>query len=173
MASKQAFLKWWLIFGMVIVASGICYGTGVHIQIYEKDASYLSFAILGLFYYMTLWCGYKTWKASCAGCDVQKLGRWEEVGWFFADLCMGIGMTGTIIGFVMMLGQFDKVNVSNMSSVQTFIKTFGTGMATALYTTLIGLIASLVLKLQYFNLGQSLSATRTTICNRRKGDEQT
>lgn len=154
---KSVFLKWWLIMGLIIVGTGFCWGTGAIATLVKNDASYLSFAIMGLFYYMSIWCGIKTWRATREKPDVEKLKHQEEVGWFTSDLCMGLGMVGTLFGFAIMLKHFHTVNVGNMNSVQEFIKTFGTGMGTALYTTLVGLVASLLLKIQYFNLGQSLT----------------
>ena len=74
-----------------------------------------------------------------------------EVGWFTSDLCLTIGMMGTVIGFMMMLSGFATVDVSNTSSVQELIKSLGGGMSTALYSTLVGLICSALLKIQWFN----------------------
>ena len=40
------------------------------------------------------------------------------------------------------------------------IKGLGSGMSTALYTTLVGLICSSLLKIQYFNLSQAIDKAR-------------
>ena len=65
-------------------------------------------------------------------------------------------MVGTVIGFIMMLSGFANLDISEIDTVQTLIKELGTGMSTALYTTLAGLICSLLLKIQYFNLNQAV-----------------
>jgi biopolymer transport protein ExbB/TolQ len=65
-------------------------------------------------------------------------------------------MAGTVIGFIMMLSGFAKVDVTDTSTVQGLIKSLGVGMSTALYSTLTGLICSALLKIQYFNLTQSI-----------------
>lgn len=154
---KSVFLKWWLIFGLIFVGTGFCFGTGGFKSLYENDSSFLSFVILALFYYMTIWCGIKTFKATRKQINTETLRHQSEVGWFTSDVCMGLGMIGTLVGFVIMLKHFHTVNVQNQTSVQEFIKTFGSGMGTALYTTLVGLVASILLKMQYFNLAQCLS----------------
>ena len=83
-----------------------------------------------------------------------------EVGWFTSDLCLSIGMMGTVIGFIMMLGGFANIDINDMATVQGLIKGLGVGMATALYTTLTGLICSALLKIQYFNLSQAIDKVR-------------
>lgn len=84
-----------------------------------------------------------------------------EVGWFASDLCLSIGMMGTVIGFIMMLSGFATVDVADMTTVQDMIKGLGGGMSTALYTTLVGLVSSALLKIQYFNLSQAIDRVRS------------
>ena len=83
-----------------------------------------------------------------------------EVGWYTSDLCLSIGMMGTVIGFIMMLGGFANIDINDMATVQGLIKGLGVGMSTALYTTLTGLICSALLKIQYFNLSQAIDKVR-------------
>jgi biopolymer transport protein ExbB/TolQ len=79
-----------------------------------------------------------------------------EVGWFTSDLCLTIGMVGTVVGFIMMLSGFATVNIADVKTVQSLIRELGVGMSTALYTTLTGLICGALLKIQYFNLNQAI-----------------
>jgi len=52
-----------------------------------------------------------------------------------------------------MLGTaFSNIDVSNVSSLQQALASMAVGMSTALYTTLVGLIASIFLKSQLVNL---------------------
>ena len=137
--------------------------------LWTKDATRLSFLLLGLFFFVSGWCGYKTWLMSRfidRGGKVEdehmmeKVENTMEAGWFTSELCLTIGMAGTVIGFIMMLSGFAKVDVSDTSTVQGLIKSLGTGMSTALYSTLTGLICSAVLKIQYFNLSQAVEKAR-------------
>lgn len=161
------FLKWFFIFNLIIVGTIFSYYTGLFFEIYLKDSSYLSFAILAIFYFISSWAGIKTWQISQfinkpdvyyfdEKREIKKFRRLEEIGWFFSELCLTLGMTGTVVGFIMMLAGFDKIDVNETSSVQGFIGDMGGGMATALYTTLVGLICSALLKMQYFNIKQKL-----------------
>ena len=116
---------------------------------------------------MSVWCGYKTWRLSVfldsnktEKYIIEKIEHLMEVGWFTSDLCLSIGMMGTVIGFIMMLSGFSNVNVEDLSTVQGMIKGLGAGMSTALYTTLTGLVCSALLKIQYFNLSQAIDKVR-------------
>jgi flagellar motor component MotA len=72
------------------------------------------------------------------------------------DQCENIGMIGTIAGMCMVLLCFESVDVENISTVQDLIHSLGPGLATAFYTTLLGLVGSSLLKQQYFNLSQAI-----------------
>ena len=69
-------------------------------------------------------------------------------------------MIGTVFGFIMMLSGFSAVDVSQVQTIQELIKQLGAGMSTALYSTLVGLICSALLKIQYFNLNQAIDRIR-------------
>lgn len=158
------FLKWWLLFVIVLVTSIISYQMGWFQEIFKKDDSYLCIVIFAVFYFMTIWCGFKTWKLSrslsCGVMDVQRrkeIERLIEVGWFASDLCLTLGMAGTILGFIFMLTGFETFDSNNPLSVQNLLGALGRSMATALYTTIVGLVCGQLLKFQYFNLTQELN----------------
>lgn len=159
------FLKWWLIWTLIVVGSVFGHLAGLTADIYQKDSSFISFGILALFYGMSAWCGYKTWIVSKHRYQIDRelahsLTQQEEMGWFASEACLTLGMIGTVVGFIMMLSEFDKIDVTQQSTLQGFIGHLGAGMATALYTTLVGLICGLILKLQYFNMGQALESAK-------------
>ena len=147
------FLKWWLFITIY--------------TLWTEDATKLSFLLLFIFLQMSAWCGYKTWTLSKFIDNreedkhiVEKIEHLIEVGWFTSDLCLTIGMIGTVVGFIMMLSGFATVDPNDISTVQGLIKTLGIGMSTSLYTTLMGLICSAGLKIQYFNLSQAIDKVR-------------
>jgi ABC-type Fe3+ transport system permease subunit len=161
------FLKWWLFVTLIGVSLSYLTMQDAWPLLWEKDATKLSFLLLAIFIQMTLWCGYKTWRLSCFIDEgkqedhiVEKIEGLMEVGWFTSDLCLTIGMIGTVIGFIMMLSGFATVDISNTKTVQDLVKSLGVGMSTALYTTLSGLICSICLKIQYFNLNQAIDKVR-------------
>ena len=161
------FLKWWLFMSAIMASSVLLAGLGLLGTLWENDATKLSFVLLALFAVMSGWCGYKTWRLSVFIDSnktepylIEKIEHLMEVGWFTSDLCLSIGMMGTVIGFIMMLGGFANIDINDMATVQGLIKGLGVGMSTALYTTLTGLICSALLKIQYFNLSQAIDKVR-------------
>ena len=161
------FLKWWLFITIIAVGFIFAVSEGFVETIWEADSTKLSFLLLLIFLKMSAWCGYKTWTLSRFIDEkkqdkhiVEKIEHLMEVGWFTSDLCLTIGMIGTVVGFIMMLSGFTTVDTSDVKTVQDLIKTLGGGMSTALYTTLMGLICSAGLKVQYFNLSQAIDKVR-------------
>ena len=161
------FLKWWLFITMIMVGFIFAGSQGFIYTLWTEDSTKLSFLLLFIFLQMSVWCGYKTWTLSKFIDNkeedkhiVEKIEHLMEVGWFTSDLCLTIGMIGTVVGFIMMLSGFATVDTNDIQTVQDLIKTLGTGMSTALYTTLMGLICSAGLKVQYFNLSQAIDKVR-------------
>jgi biopolymer transport protein ExbB/TolQ len=74
------------------------------------------------------------------------------LGSFASDSLMKLGLLGTIIGFIMMLGPIAGLDASNQASVKSSMGLMSDGMAVAMYTTLTGLIGSILIKIQYYML---------------------
>jgi len=78
-------------------------------------------------------------------------------GWFVAESCLVLGLIGTVTGFILMLGiAFINLDVTNVASVQEALKNMSIGMSTALYTTLVGLVSSLAIKVQLVTIERQL-----------------
>jgi len=61
-------------------------------------------------------------------------------------------MIGTVTGFLLMLGTaFANIDVTNSVTLQQALSDMAIGMSTALWTTLTGLVCSLILKVQLIN----------------------
>ena len=83
---------------------------------------------------------------------------YAAVGWFISESCLALGMVGTVTGFLIMLGTaFANVDVSNAVTLQQALSDMATGMSTALWTTLVGLVCSLIIKVQLVNLEVALN----------------
>ena len=77
------------------------------------------------------------------------LGRGHETGWFLADLMIRLGLLGTVIGFIFMLGSVAQVQSVDIHALQQLLTNMSGGMRVALYTTLSGLGAGMLLGFQY------------------------
>jgi hypothetical protein len=86
------------------------------------------------------------------------LGRSHEFGWFAADLMLKLGLLGTIVGFVMMLGSVLNVEDFTAETMQGVLRNMSTGMGTALYTTFAGLVCSMLTSAQYYLLDEAATA---------------
>ena len=170
MTKHTLFLRWWFIVTLIGIGAFFAGRFGVFREINEKDITRLSFVIFAGFVFMSAWCGLKTFRLSSllnksfrgegelSESEEQELDRisnLEEVGWFAAGTFTSVGMIGTVIGMIWALTGFIDVNISEVTSVQRLIRSMVFGVSTALYTTLVGLICSTLLKLQYFNLGHA------------------
>ena len=75
------------------------------------------------------------------------------------DILLKLGLTGTVIGFILMLLPIGEIKDFDPQILQKLLSTMSGGMAVALYTTLTGLITSMMLKFQYFLIDSSLGQT--------------
>lgn len=84
------------------------------------------------------------------------IGRGHETGWFIADLMVRLGLLGTVIGFIFMLGSISQVSGVDVQALKQLLGNMSGGMRIALYTTLTGLGAGILLGLQYRLLDQAV-----------------
>ena len=142
----KALLRWWLIFCISILAGGVAIYFNLHQDLYDGDQTKLSFLILAIFILTSGWVGWCTKKSEF---QIQNI----DVGWFVAEACLALGMIGTVTGFLLMLsGAFADIDLANTATIQNALSKMALGMSTALYTTLVGLICSLTLKIQLVNV---------------------
>ena len=76
----------------------------------------------------------------------------QKIGWFIADALLKLGLLGTIIGFILMLGPISKISAFDVGTMKNALSTMSGGMAVALFTTLAGLVGGTLLKVQYYLL---------------------
>ena len=74
-----------------------------------------------------------------------------------SDVLLKLGLTGTVVGFILMLLPIGEMKDFDAEKIQPLLSSMSGGMAVALYTTLSGLITSTTLKFQYFLLDSCVS----------------
>lgn len=82
----------------------------------------------------------------------ERLKGAHELGWFVVDILLKLGLVGTIIGFILMLGSVANTASLDVNTMQKVLRQMSSGMGTALFTTLAGLVGSILLGLQYLLL---------------------
>ncbi len=140
----SVFLKWWLLITLTIVGLSIAaYFNFIHF-LYAHDLTKLSVAILALFAATTSVIGYKIWN------ERNEEEKYEyNVEWFVSEMMISLGMIGTVIGFIYMLySVFSNLNITDTLAVQQSLGKMAQGMGTALLTTLVGLVSSVLVKSQ-------------------------
>ncbi len=169
MAKHLLFLRWWVIACVTGVAGYFAHQFGIFTEILNEDWTYICLTIFCLFLFMSLWCGLKTFmmsymmgKNNLTPDKLMEVEAQEDIGWFAAESFQVLGFIGTICGMIYALKGFVGVDMSDPGAVQGLVSNLVSGVSVAFYTTLAGLVASLLLKMQYFNL----SYTRRKVDNR-------
>ena len=151
----KSFLQWWLMFCLILIGFLTTGYFDFYEIIYKADITKLSFVSMGIFFLTSIWIGKKTLFL----CKMKKDDKLPSllidnigIGWFISEALLAIGMVGTVIGFLYMLGtSFENINVNDAATLQDSLVSMAKGMSTALYTTLMGLITSLLIKVQLVN----------------------
>lgn len=87
----------------------------------------------------------------------DELSNRHALGHMVSDVLLKLGLTGTVVGFILMLLPIGEMKDFDPEKIQPLLSSMSGGMAVALYTTLSGLVTSTMLKFQYFLLDSSLS----------------
>ena len=73
-------------------------------------------------------------------------------GAFASDTLMKLGLLGTIIGFIIMLAPIATLDATDKVAMKSSMGLMSDGMAVAMYTTLAGLVGSILVRIQYYML---------------------
>src|SRR3984893_15307465 len=79
----------------------------------------------------------------------------NQLGSFASDSLMKLGLLGTIIGFILMLAPIAGLDAADHASMKLSMGLMRDGMAVAMYTTLSGLIGSILVQTQYYMLDEA------------------
>ena len=152
---KTLLLKWWLFLCALGGVSAMAWYINFHQVLQDKDPTRISFVIISLLIFTTLWIGKKIYTTKGKS-KTEMIGDFS-IGWFIAESCLVLGLIGTVSGFIIMLGTaFVDIDVSNVDSMQKALAQMSVGMSAALYTTLLGLISSLAIKLQLVTVERTI-----------------
>ena len=79
----------------------------------------------------------------------------NQLGSFASDSLMKLGLLGTIVGFILMLAPIAGLDAADHASMKLSMGLMSDGMAVAMYTTLAGLIGSILVQTQYYMLDEA------------------
>jgi len=143
---KRGFLKWLLFVSLTslgVVTAGVY---GVTEQVIAQG--WVSMSICGVITLLclngSLQCGYRLLKLPTR--EVKQGVRRAE---FFAALCPNLGILGTVIGMMFMMGDIGSLDMTNLNLTEIAMS-----MGTALMTTAFGIAAQSILWVQLHIINQ-------------------
>lgn len=177
-AATRLFWAWALTMGVLLFAAVWSWRHGWWQRLVDSDPSGISVGIVLLALVITLWCGarlrrlvrecapgspwrsaYRDGHARGAEQAAQRLADLthgpHETAWWFAGATIKLGLLGTVIGFIVMIGQLDLAKGSDTAQIQALLAQMTLGMGIALVTTLVGLLANLLLGVQLLLLDRA------------------
>jgi len=86
-----------------------------------------------------------------------------DTGWFLVDLAIRLGLAGTIIGFILIFTSLSGETIAGENALRELLVSMSTGMGTALFTTLTGLVVATYLSFQYLVLGKLIDHIDTHV----------
>jgi hypothetical protein len=146
---NMKFLRWWLFACLTGLVTVVANYFGFFQELYANDATKISFLIIVIYVFSTLYVGKLTYNQTKG----KNIKSGLNTSWFTSEVLLSLGMIGTVAGFILMLGDtFGSIDTTNQDSLKDALSNMALGMSTALYTTLVGLILSQALKIQLVNL---------------------
>lgn len=103
-----------------------------------SDITKLSFFAIFLWFTTSLTIGQRAYLS-------KKSKIWQD---WIPEICLTLGLIGTIIGLIFVFKNFGTIDTSNVENVKLIISSMAQGISTAHFTTLIGLVTSIFIKIQ-------------------------
>ncbi len=155
-----------IVLGLILFGGYLLFDRGLLGVLLEGDKSRLSWLIMAIWAGMSArWLYLLRWieATDTPESDIveEDMARWLNHGWFAADSVLKIGLLGTIIGFILMLAPIGELTSFDANSLQSALAAMSAGMAVALYTTLSGLIANIILRFQFQFLADAMQKRLT------------
>jgi len=164
------FLKWWLFFTLICVGAVLAGTNGIFMLVWAADFTKLSFLIGAVTAYFILRSGKLAYKLGKKNSITAEEGYEacadNESTWFTSDVMLTIGMLGTVIGFIIMLGAtFAGGGAITIPALQAALMKMSGGASAALFTTASGLLCGLLIRIQAFITSQYIDKfTRSCDC---------
>lgn len=178
MAAGRLFGAWALAMGVLLFGSVWAWRHGWWHRLVDSDPSGISLGIVALTLVITLWCGLRlrrlvrecapgsAWRGAyrvghARGVEqaAQRLADLthgpHETAWWFAGATIKLGLLGTVVGFIVMIGRLDLAKGTDTAQIQALLAQMTLGMGIALVTTLVGLVANMLLGVQLLLLDRA------------------
>ncbi|MBC8416735.1 MotA/TolQ/ExbB proton channel family protein [bacterium] len=138
-------VKWFLVTALSGTAIFLAQTQGALSLIITNDKSYLGLSMMVLYALTTLFLGKMAFDMDVAKKDdSSELSSRAGIGWFIAEHFFTLGLLGTIIGLVIATSGAMGENLP----VSQIVAGLKEGLNTAFFTTICGIVFSLLLQIQ-------------------------
>jgi len=145
------FTKWFLLNAVFLTAVFFAETKGAISLMVKNDVSYLTIVIMILYLIVSGMVGRLCYLADKAGGNTSKdiaerdrILRRSDVGWFAAEHFFSLGLLGTVLGLCVATA----TSLNEGSEISNIVHGLKTGLNTAFYTTICGIVFSLPLQVQ-------------------------
>jgi hypothetical protein len=145
------FIKWFLLNAVFLTALFFAESKGAISLMVKSDISHLTIVIMTLYVAVSGMTGHLCYLADQTSGNRNKdikerdrLTRRAEVGWFAAEHFFSLGLLGTVFGLCVATA----TSLNEGSEVTDIVSGLKTGLNTAFYTTICGIVFSLLLQVQ-------------------------
>lgn len=145
---RNKFYFWWLSILLIATSLFWAYHMGFVAKIWYTDITMLSLVILLIFFGTNIKLGWISYYLGSNLVTKEQLVKETNTVWFLSEIVMAIGMLGTVIGLIHMLSVNFVGDPTNTTALQGTLSNMWGSMGLALYVNAVGLVASIILKLQ-------------------------
>ena len=159
---KKTFMRWYLFTTVIGCGVPIMWYTGTFHDIFNADVTKISFVIYAVFVVSVLLAGVASFRVSkrptllvqdVDGSYLRKTGKYVDICWFLSETMMTLGLIGTVAGMIYLFGQiFVEIDPSNPDDLKEALSHMATGLSTAMYTTICGMVGAMVSKILLMNI---------------------
>lgn len=147
------FKRWFALTNLIVLSFAYLVYSGVISSIIETDVSGISTIIFGIFASGLVLTGVLSHRVGQNNGMTVFDDNILYLSWFFAEILMVLGLAGTVIGFIVLFdANFTGVSFDNPESVKVIIVSIASGMGVALYTTITGIVGSMLTKMLLVNV---------------------
>jgi hypothetical protein len=149
MKNMTTFTKWFLFNAVALTFLFFAEAKGAISLMVKNDISYLTLVIMALYVLMSGMIG----RLCCLADKINEKKREEaalhltkraEVGWFAAEHFFSIGLLGTVFGLCVAT----STSLNEGTEIGDIVSGLKVGLNTAFYTTICGIVFSLLLQIQ-------------------------
>jgi hypothetical protein len=154
--TKKTFLRYWA-FVSVLLCGGIAlHWNGTFNDIYEADVTGISNGIYVVFGLAIILTGFASMRVANANNQfgyASRTDKYVDISWFLSEAMMTLGLIGTVAGMIYLFGQiFHDIDPSDPDDLKAALSHMASGLSTAMYTTIVGMVGALCTKVLLMNI---------------------